>query len=111
MTPLDNTNMIQSGNNSTADMKKRLTSLLELKIRLVGEGGTCYYPAEGSYLSQMHNRSWWSIFDKNRRSYQLRNQQVSSIIEFIDAVIQADAHQRNKEQFLANGEDFKWGDC
>ena len=103
--------MIQSDNNSTADTEKRLTSLLKLRNRLVGQGGTCDSPAEGSYLSQMHNRSWWSIFDKNRRSYQLRNQQVSSIIEPIDVVIQADAHQRNEEQFRANGEDFKWGDC
>ena len=92
MTLLDNTNMIQSGNNSTADTEKRLTSLLELKNRLVGEDGACDSPVLGSYLSEMNNRSWWSIFDKNRRSYQLRNQQVSSIIESIDIVIQADAH-------------------
>ena len=111
MTPLDNTNMIESGNNSTADTEKRLTSLLELKNRLVGEDGACDSPVLGSYLSEMNNRSWWSIFDKNRRSYQLRNQQVSSIIESINAAIQADAHQKNEEQFRANGEDLKWVDC
>ena len=103
--------MIQRGSNFIADTEKRLTSLLELKIRLVGEGGTCNSPVLGSYLSEMNNRSWWSIFGKNRRSYQLRNQQVSSIIESINAAIQADAHQKNEEQFRVNGEDLKWDDC
>ena len=102
--------MIQSDNNSTADTEKRLTSLLKLRNRLVGQGGTCDSPAEGSYLSQMHNRSWWSIFDKNLRAHQLRNQQVSSIVDSINAVIQADAHQKTEEQFQVFGEDLKRDD-
>ena len=111
MTRLDDTNMIQSGNNSTVDTEKRLTSLLELKIRLVGEGGACDSPVLGSYLSEMNNRSWWSIFDKNRRAHQLRNHQVSSIVNSINAVIQADSYQKTEEQFRTFGEDLKWDDC
>jgi len=98
--------MIQSDNNYSADMEKRLASLLELIIRLVGEGGACDSPVLGSYLSQMNNRSWWGIFDKNCRAYQLRNQQVSSIVKSINAVIQADSYQKTEEKFQECGENM-----